>query len=56
MRSMELADTSQDFIGLKILVAVLMSLVETKESECQAETRKVRRKGETPLIQQSQWV
>ena len=45
------ADTNQDSIGLKFLVAVLMSPVRTKESERQAKTRKARRKGGTLLIQ-----
>ena len=45
------ADTNQDSIGLKFLVAVLMSPVRTKESERQVKTRKVRRKGGTPLNQ-----
>ena len=39
------ADANQGFIGLKFLAAVLMSPVRTKESERQAKTRKVRRKG-----------
>ena len=48
------ADTNQGFIGLKFLVAVLMSPVRTKESELQVKTRKVRRKGEIPLNQWNQ--
>ena len=51
---MECADTNQDFIGLTTTAAVLMSPLRTKESECQVETRKARRKGETLLTQWSQ--
>ena len=54
MKFMVPADINQDSIGLKFLVAVLMSPVRTKESQRQAKTRKVRRKGEIPLNQWNQ--